>query len=175
MAKHKGLIKKAINYLNKAKPRDKRRGRNQMSAERLRHQQEGGITWSKKDNALTATGYHHRPGGVDHPGRRIGPAGDRWDNGVYSATIEIKNPNPPPPWVKKLTTDGKSTFFPDDWSAERIDKATSDAFKNSTTRDPVKKTWEGYSDGVWVTGRYDPATGQIGHGYPSGNQRTGRP
>ncbi|SDD49970.1 EndoU domain-containing protein [Glycomyces harbinensis] len=173
--KHKGLIKQAINYLNHPAVRNRAGGGTRMSAERLRHQQVGGITYSKKDNALTATGYHHRPGGVDHPGRRIGPVGDRWDNGVYSATIEIKNPKPPPPWVPKLTTDGKSTFFPNDWSAERIDDATSEAFRTSVSKDAAKGTWKGFADGVWIEGRYDPATGNIGHGFPSGNQQTGRP
>ncbi|GAB3650259.1 EndoU domain-containing protein [Glycomyces tarimensis] len=172
MAKNKAggkLVRAALRFLKKQRKRPG--GRNRMSGERLDHQQRGGITYSKAHQRLTMTGYHHRPGGIDHAGRRTTDVGNRWDNGVYDGKVEIKNPSPPPPWVPKLTTDGKSTFFPDSWSAERIDNATSDAFKNSTMRDPSKGVWEGFSDGVWIQGRYDPATGNIGHGFPSGNQR----
>jgi hypothetical protein len=32
--------------------------------------------------------------------------------------------------------------------------------------DPSKGFWAGFSDGVWIQGRYDPSTGNIGPGFP---------
>jgi hypothetical protein len=159
------LIRQAMRFLLKNK---KRTGtRFQMSGKSLRHQQLGEIKVTTRRNGtqrVQGTGYHHRPGGNDYPGRRITDVTRRDPHtGVYEARVEFENPNPPPPWVPK-NNNGMGTFFPNHWSPSKVDQATSDAFRNGTRN--ADGTWYGEHDGVTIEGWYDTATGSIGHGWP---------
>ncbi|MEV0650572.1 EndoU domain-containing protein [Phytomonospora sp. NPDC050363] len=173
MAKKKGgggsgpnPVKLALKYLDKFKHRPGRGDR--MSGKGLRHQQHGELKTDAETGARVGRGYHSRPGGNDFDDRRTTEVTQKHPNGVYSGKVEFKNDNPPPEWVPKQG-DGTSAFFPDDWDSQKIDNATSDAFANGK-KDPVTGTWTGTHDGVKIEGWYDPATGNIGHGFPSFNQ-----
>ena len=100
-------------------------------------------------------------------GRRTTNKVDR-GNGVYDGKVEFKNPNPPPDWIPKSGNNARSTFFPDDWSPQKIDNATTDAFNNRHTVQGNK--WFGNSDGVEIMGYMDRNTGDIVHGFPNVNQ-----
>lgn len=161
------LIRAALNFLKKNRKR--KGGPNRMTGGSLRHQQRGEVKWDYGDGAYRGSGYHHRPGGNDYPGRRVTPTGNSHPNGVYEARPEFKNPKPPPEWVPKKNGTA-NTYFPDDWSPQKVDKATTEAFKNGTKtvdENTGRGTWEGVHDGVKIKGWYDPATGKIGHGYPA--------
>lgn len=149
--------------------------RNRMPGDRMDHQQRGELTQNTNPNSPNygqwrGTGYHSRPGGIDYPGRQIGPPTATNPNGVYSAPVEYANPNYPsqpgaPEWIPKSGNGGESTFFPDSWSARDIDKATTAAFKNGT-KDPATGLWTGEYKGVKIEGAYDPNTGHLKHGWP---------
>jgi hypothetical protein len=160
------LIRAALDFLKKNRKR--KGGTNRMSGASLRHQQRGELKWNAREGGYRGSGYHHRPGGNDYPGRRIDAPVARHSNGVYEARPEFQNPSPPPPFVPKKNGT-VNTFFPDDWSPQKVDKATTEAFKNGRQfiDDQGVPRWEGVYDGVKIKGGWDPETGKIGHGYPA--------
>ncbi|WP_205328512.1 EndoU domain-containing protein [Glycomyces sp. YM15] len=164
-------IKLAVKFLDKFKARPGRGS--QMRGKELNHQQRGEIKTNRETGERYGSGYHHRPGGEDHAGRRTTEISETHPNGVYSGKVEFENGSPPPDYIPKQG-DGTSAFFPDHWSAEKVDSATSNAFEGST-KNPDKGTWTGsYTDDngkvVKIEGWYDPSTGNIGHGFPSFDQ-----
>lgn len=153
--------------------------RNRMSGPSMDHQQRGELTQNTNPNSPNfgqwrGTGYHHRPGGIDYPDRRIGtPVMIDPNTGVYAAPVEFRNPNynpndpsSGPEWIPKSGNHGQSSFFPDNWSARDVDTATSDAFKNGT-KDPTNGTFNGTYKGIKISGAYDPRTGHIKHAWPT--------
>ncbi|MDA1362180.1 EndoU domain-containing protein [Glycomyces luteolus] len=164
-------VKLALAFLNKYKARPNRG--NQMAGKELRHQQLGEIKTNRETRERYGSGYHHRPGGMDHDGRRTTELTDKYDNGVYSGKVEFENKSGDPPWIPKQG-EGTSAFFPDHWSAEKVDNATSQAF-DSAKKNADDGTWKGtFTDDngeiVKIEGWYDPKTGNIGHGFPSFDQ-----
>jgi hypothetical protein len=109
-------------------------------------------------------GYHHRPGGQDKPNRELKPekngeiAKPPDANGVYGGNVEFTDPETGKK-VKKY-----STFFPDDWTPERVKEEVEKAFGD---RDKVNgDKWEGTSpSGVRIRGTVGP-DGAIETAYP---------
>ncbi|WP_112134108.1 EndoU domain-containing protein [Glycomyces dulcitolivorans] len=164
-------VKLAAKFLDKFKARPGRGS--QMRGRELNHQQRGEIKTDRNTGERYGSGYHHRPGGQDHDGRRTTDMTDKHPNGTYSGKVEFKNGSPPPEYIPKQG-DGTSAFFPDDWPADKVDRATSEAFEGAR-KNADDGTWSGsYTDSngqvVKISGWYDPKTGDIGHGYPSFEQ-----
>jgi RHS repeat-associated protein len=77
-------------------------------------------------------------------------------NGVYEAIIEVRDPSNPNSWVAKTNNNGKSTMFPDSWSADRIKVEVDMAYKSRTV---IGNRWEGVTpSGVKVRGYLAPKT-----------------
>jgi hypothetical protein len=170
------LLRAALRFLRKSDTQRVKRGRdlNRMEPHALRHTLEGNAARTPYDSHRLGpghynkrTGYHYRPGGEDMPGRQTQmPPLRRHPSGAYEARTNFENPSPPPPFLPKAGNQGKSTFFPDNWTPNQIDNAVSDAFRNGTKN--ADGSWEGIGpDGLKITGYYDVATGSIKHGYPS--------
>ena len=101
------------------------------------------------------TGYHSRPGGIDFPGWSVQVLRGPNKKGVYEGEVFFNG-------VKKKNT-GISTFFPDAWDAQRIQKEILAAYMSG--KGPGSGTlWEGISSGVKIEGRIDG--GVIKTAYP---------
>lgn len=122
-----------------------------------------------KPGAPKGSGYHHRPGGNDMPGRRVDLSNsNRYPNGVYTGRTEYFDPTINPPnggWKPKSGNGGVATFFPDDWPPQRVDQAIADAYKNSSPKPGGNNQWVGSADGVRIEGFYRPT---FPHGYSHG-------
>ena len=76
--------------------------------------------------------------------------------GVYSARIEVADPNNPGQFLPKTNNGGVSTLFPDSWTADRIKVEVDAAFQNRTV---VGNKWTGTTpSGVKVEGFLNPKT-----------------
>jgi hypothetical protein len=97
---------------------------------------------------LRGSGYHHRFMGTDPPDRRV-TVTRRGSNGTYAGDVEMRGPNG---WLPKP---GGSSFFPDNWTPQQVDRTIRDAFAGAQ---PVPGTggrrWRGLSNGVVVEGSY---------------------
>ncbi|RKN48675.1 hypothetical protein D7223_09390 [Micromonospora endolithica] len=152
------LVRAALRYLRKQDGRAAKRARaERMTPERLRHTFQG--------ETHTRKGYHYRPGGQDFENRRIGQVLRR-DNttGVYEAKVEFYK-DPPGQWMPKVGQ-GRSTFFPDDWTPGQVDAAVTSAFKDPATQRLPDGSWLGEANGVPIMGYYDLNTGALKHGFP---------
>jgi hypothetical protein len=147
-----------------AGPKKRPRAPHEMTQERRDHVMNGHLTYTK-DGKLTTSGFHHRPGGVTPNGRRIKDVRPHGTNGVYSADVAIVHPDDPNKLVLK-SGNGRSTFFPDKWSADEVDEAISDAFKNRDKTKDRDGYWEGESNGVWMNGYFNKDNGKIGNAFP---------
>jgi len=99
------------------------------------------------------TGFHSRPGGVDPPNARVISQGAPDAAGVYEATVEITNPTTGAVKTKR------STFFPDDWSHDRVRFEVERAYETRVYPDPAKPNkWAGTSPGGVRIEGYDGAT-----------------
>ncbi len=98
---------------------------------------------------LVGSGYHHRFMGQDPPDRRVTTVRTRDVNGTYRADVQMKGPNG---WVDKPAG---SSFFPDNWTPQEVDRTIEDAFANHR---PVPGTqgrrWRGDANGIRVEGSY---------------------
>lgn len=163
------LVRAALDFIKKAEnPRDKSLPGepSRMDGWGVRHVLHG----HEKRGDRFPSGYHARPGGQDMPGRRIKP-GTRKEikNGVYEAEIEFYDSSRKPPWKEKRG--GASTFFPDDWSPQKVDRAIDKAFQNSTPHPNDPNKWVGRADGIVIEGFVDASKpGGYSHGWPSKNQ-----
>lgn len=116
-----------------------------------------------------AVGFHHRPSGGDNarvvPGTEtvLGP------HGVYQAQVEIRDPITGQ-WVRK---EAPSTFFPDDWPADRVLDEIGGAFDNAMKNKKMKgNKWQGTSpSGLKIEGYLDP-DGSIPSTFPAWPQGT---
>ncbi|MEU5881172.1 EndoU domain-containing protein [Spirillospora sp. NPDC047279] len=109
----------------------------------------GGGNW-------TAGGYHHRFMGQDWPDRRIGPVTATGPNGTYRARVQMLGPGNQ--WVDKPYP---STFFPDNWTPQQVDRSIRGAFDNrvdvqgSAGPDGLARRWRGVGeDGMLIEGSY---------------------
>ncbi|MNM39923.1 Ribonuclease [compost metagenome] len=76
--------------------------------------------------------------------------------GVYSAKIQVADPNNPGQFIAKSNNGGISTLFPDSWTANRIKVEVDAAYQNRTI---VGNKWSGMTpSGVRVEGYIKPKT-----------------
>ncbi|MGH2930116.1 MAG: EndoU domain-containing protein, partial [Solirubrobacteraceae bacterium] len=69
--------------------------------------------------------FHHAPGGVCPPGRRIDQVVERFPDGTYRAHVSFYHPTRG--WVRKADP---HTMFPDTWSSEDVMRAGIDAYRS---------------------------------------------
>ncbi|MGN9812319.1 EndoU domain-containing protein [Micromonospora sp. BQ11] len=147
-----------MSYLRQQKMRARTgQRRDAMTPERLRHTMVG-----ERDGR--ASGWHHRPGGIDPPGAKLHEivARDR-RTGIYHGRVSMQNRRTGE-WRAKP---GGSTFFPDDWTPEQVDRAVSRAFDApDVVKDADEGRWVGTFRGIRLRGFYDPENGKLLHGYP---------
>ncbi|MFB9658369.1 EndoU domain-containing protein [Glycomyces mayteni] len=164
------LISAALEFFQKAKKqRAGRAQQNKMDYDKLQHALVGDV----RPGRPSGSGYHWRPGGNDFDGRRIRPDSKRpvGDNGVYQADPEFFDAGPPPIWKPKGGNGGTSTFFPDSWTGEDVDKNIATAFRKSQPHPTDPNMWVGESGGVKISGYYDGNNGRgYTHGFPSDQQ-----
>lgn len=79
-------------------------------------------------------GFHHAPGGVAPPGRRIDRVIKRFPDGSYQAEVSLWDPRRG--WVSKP---GRHSLFPDHWSAEQVIAAGLQAYRGR--RDEQGRRW----------------------------------
>ena len=153
------FIRAALSHLRKQRGRARRGQRTEgMTPERLRHTLLG-----ERDGR--ASGWHHRPGGIDPPGAKVIKVTKR-DNrtGVYNARVAMLNRRNGE-WREKR---GGSTFFPDHWTPEDVDNAITRGFHSpDVVKDPETGRWSGKFNGVHLKGFYDPETDTLAHGFPT--------
>ena len=99
------------------------------------------------------SGFHSRPGGIDPPSARVISKGPPDSHGVYEAKVEITNP------ATGQVKTKNSTFFPDDWTHERVKAEVEGAFDKRVYPDSAKpEKWTGTSpSGVRIDGYDNPA------------------
>ncbi|GIF11785.1 EndoU domain-containing protein [Actinoplanes teichomyceticus] len=105
------------------------------------------------------SGFHHRFLGQNPPGARVRLDANgneiilRTDvSGTYRARVDILGPDGN--WHQK---NGSSTFFPDNWTPQRVAEAIDDAFRNSTPHPEEPGKWIGESNGLEIQGFYNDA------------------
>ncbi|MFZ0216964.1 MAG: EndoU domain-containing protein [Candidatus Dormiibacterota bacterium] len=97
-------------------------------------------------------GFHHAPGGVTPPGRRIDEVVRRFPNGAYLAKVSFYDLSRG--WVQKPLP---HTMFPDDWTAEQVTTAGFDAYAKAARAGPATGArripgWSGSSGGQRISG-----------------------
>ena len=75
-------------------------------------------------------GWHHRPGGVDPPNRRVIDVTDRIETGRLAGTYTA---------VVEICVDGRcrtkpTTFFPDHWTRSRVIETINQAYRRAHRR-----------------------------------------
>jgi hypothetical protein len=102
-------------------------------------------------------GFHHRFGGQDPPTARVRTDADgnpmilsQGVDGTYRARVDVLGPDGN--WYPKP---GSSTFFPDNWTPQRVDGAINGAFDNRVPGGSSRR-WRGEADGLAIEGSYDP-------------------
>ncbi len=78
--------------------------------------------------------------------------------GVYTAKIQVSDPENPGQFLPKTNNGGISTMFPDSWTADRVkvEVEVDGAFQNRTV---VGNKWNGITpSGVQVEGYMSPKT-----------------
>ena len=113
----------------------------------------------KGKKRLEATGYHteviKNAEGQVVPGTKSIPDA----KGVYQGKVTVKG-------VRKRTMGGMSTFFPAQWSPQRIVNAVNEAYKGKSAIDLSGKVFYGYSkEGVKIKMRISP-NGKISSAFP---------
>ncbi|MEU8799391.1 EndoU domain-containing protein [Spirillospora sp. NPDC048819] len=102
----------------------------------------------------TPGGYHHRFMGQDWPDRRVGPVTATGPHGTYRARVQMRDGNGQ--WVDKPFA---STFFPDNWTPQSVDRTIRNAFDNHTVtaqdRFGNPRRWQGMADGLVVEGSFN--------------------
>ncbi|MFF5177173.1 EndoU domain-containing protein [Micromonospora sp. NPDC000316] len=127
-----------------------------MTPERLRHTLLG-----ERDGR--ASGWHHRPGGIDPPGAKLHEVTARDQRtGVYHGRVSFQNRRTGE-WREKR---GGSTFFPDDWTPDQVDRAITRGFEAPDLVKDSDGRWSGTFRGIKLRGFYDTETGKLLHGYP---------
>ncbi|RYL93282.1 EndoU domain-containing protein [Sporolactobacillus sp. THM19-2] len=102
-----------------------------------------------------AVGYHSESI-PDTPGRII-PGTESAPNkyGVYKAKIEVNN-------IPKTANGGESTFFPENWDAQKIVESINEAFENRQFIEGTRNTFIGeLSNGMQIQMYIDMKSGKI--------------
>lgn len=161
-------MRAALQFIKKSRKRDmrvSRRNTGRMDEWGVEHVFRG----HTRPGAPKGSGYHHRPGGNDMPGRRVDTStSTNYPNGVYTGRTEYFDPTLNPPngtWKPKAGNGGVATFFPDNWSTQRVDNAIADAYRNSSPKPGASNMWVGSADGVRIEGYY---RSNVPHGYSHG-------
>jgi hypothetical protein len=129
------------------------------------------VLFGNQNKAGKFTGWHHFPSRL--PGEMVQLANDlslnqleRDAHGVYKATVEASF-NGGKTWVQKTAKD--QTFFPDNWSRERVVDEIVSAFKEGRekiSQGGTQGLWRGRSkSGVLIQG-YVNDSGEIMTAYP---------
>ena len=152
------ILRIALQYIRKARKRaGARAAAGQMSPNRLRHTLVG-------ERGGVASGFHHRPGGVDPPGAKLLRVTRRDPHtGVYEGRVAMLDRGTGE-WREKRAV---STFFPDHWSPQQVDNAVTRAFHEGAVRDAATGSWSNTFRGIRIRGYYDPDTGSLLHGFPT--------
>ena len=105
-----------------------------------------------RDGSLVGSGWHHRFMGRDPVDRRVTGVTDRDPNGTYRADVQFRGPNGT--WLDKPAG---SSFFPDNWTPQRVDRVINQAFDNHTVVPGTNnRRWRADVDGVLVEGSFHP-------------------
>lgn len=96
----------------------------------------------------TPTGYHHRYQGHDDADRRVTVRDRDPNTGVYRGDVQMKGPNGQ--WISKPQG---STFFPDNWTPQRVNASIEKAFANREVSKDGKR-WSAVVDGVLIQGSF---------------------
>jgi hypothetical protein len=113
-------------------------------------------------------GFHHAPGGVAPPGRRIDEVLERYPDGTYRARVSFYDPKRG--WVRKQA---ETTMFPDTWTSEEVLAAGREAFRRRV--DKWHGQWRGHArglriDGYGIRSRRGPTTFYPGRGGREGRR-----
>ncbi|MGG5460157.1 EndoU domain-containing protein [Clostridium sp. B9] len=107
-----------------------------------------------------AVGFHYEdfPGGK---GKVIeGTKSKPNKEGVYTAKVEVDG-------VKKTSNNGKSSFFPDDWTPQQVVDAINEAYKDKEFVKGSKNTYVGETkDGMEISMYINDKTGKIISAFP---------
>ncbi len=130
------IFRDVVRWLNKATK--KRRRYHHIVKGEIRRTAAGG--WQ-------ARGLHHRFLGHDMPDRRVEPI-ERHVDGTHNARVWMKDPTGE--WTPKRSV---STFFPDNWTPQRVNASIEEAFARRVDL-PGGKRWRGSSNGLTIEGSY---------------------
>jgi Bacterial EndoU nuclease len=83
-------------------------------------------------------------------------------NGLFKAKVKVKNEEGQ--WIAKVSNQGYSTFFPEDWSEEKTIEAIKEAYKNK--RNVNGELWEGKTNDGIIIQFYAKRDGTIASAYP---------
>ena len=79
------------------------------------------------------------------------------EHGVYVANVQLRKPDGT--WVTKTANEGKTTMFPRNWDAKRIEAEINSAWANRKPVADNPEMWMGTSNsGVDITGYLTPRT-----------------
>ena len=82
------------------------------------------------------------------------------DLGVYTGKVEING-------IPKLSNGGKSTFFPDGWSAQDVVNSINEAFNNKKFVEGTRNTYRGKTmDGIKIEMYIDKISNKIISAFP---------
>ncbi|MCT2276948.1 EndoU domain-containing protein [Micromonospora chalcea] len=109
-------------------------------------------------NPPRGTGFHHRFMGENPPGARVRVDADgremileRHADGTYRARVDVQDDGGV--WRQKR---GSSTFFPDNWTPQRVDETIEGAFRSGGPHPDDPNKWQGRANGLLVEGFYNP-------------------
>ncbi|GIF78440.1 EndoU domain-containing protein [Asanoa siamensis] len=138
---HAGLFEPALRWMRK-----------KVKASGKHHHVYRGEVRSSRRTGLRGTGWHHRFMGQDPPDRKVIRITSRGIGGTYTADVAMRGGTTKNTWYIKP---GGSSFFPDNWTPQRVNRAIREAYANST---PVPNTnnrrWRGVSNGLLIEGSY---------------------
>lgn len=126
----------------------------------------GNVNLKKK----AGTGFHHRYQGKNPPtarvardpktGKELKLPPDK--NGAYKSRVDVQDENGK--WYKKKAW---SSFFPDHWTPQEVDRAINHAFKNSKPDPMNPNKWVGVYNGMKIEGFYSgPSKGDWVSAWP---------
>ncbi|MEV6343791.1 EndoU domain-containing protein [Actinoplanes sp. NPDC051851] len=103
------------------------------------------------------SGFHHRFLGENPPGARVRRDANGKEliletdvTGTYRARVDTLGPDGN--WHQKK---GSSTFFPDNWTPQRVDESIEEAFRNGNPHPKEPGKWVGTANGLQIQGFYN--------------------
>ncbi|SNS93318.1 EndoU nuclease [Asanoa hainanensis] len=135
-----GLFEPALKWMRK-----------KVQSSRRHHHVFHGEVRGSPPRGPVGSGWHHRFMGQDPPDRRVVRVTRRSVDGTYAADVEMRG-GPTGAWYPKPAG---SSFFPDNWTPQRVDRAINDAFDSgSTIPGTGGRRWRGQADGLLIEGSY---------------------